>query len=206
MEIGATIFAWSALALAVTLTPGPDTLLVAGHGARGGARAGLAAVGGVVVGGLWYMALCGFGYLSVISASPTLHLVVKTAGALFLFYIGARMIFGAVRGQGRAVPNGVSLGAPFRQGLMTNALNPKIAVFYLAALPQFVGAVDNAALMGVLLIAIHYVMGAIWLTVVALGAARAGGSLYESSALRWLEGVIGAFLVGLAGRLALERN
>ncbi len=84
-------------------------------------------------------------------------------------------------------------------------LNPKVAIFYLAALPQFTGHGPDAPLMGVLLIAIHYAMGAAWLCTVALGAGRLGAAFRESALMRWLEGVAGLFLIGVAGRLALER-
>jgi threonine/homoserine/homoserine lactone efflux protein len=206
MSAAEAMLAWSSLALAVTLAPGPDTLLVAGHAGRSGARAGLAAVGGVIAGGVWYMALCGFGYLSVVAASPTLHVVVKSVGAAYLAFLGLRMIAGAVLKAPLAPAGPPTLGAPFRQGLLTNILNPKVALFYLAALPQFVGAGPDAAAAGALLVAIHYAMGAVWLSIVALGAARAGRSLRESSIARWLDGAIGAFFVGLAGRLVAERS
>lgn len=207
MEMTA-LAAWSALALAVTLSPGPDTLLVAGHAARRGVRAGLAAVAGIVAGGLWYMALCGFGYLSLVSASPTLFGLARIAGAAYLLLIGAQMIWRAFRPAAPSpskAPAAEDLAAPFRQGLLTNVLNPKVAVFYLAALPQFIGAGEGAAASGALLIAIHYAMGALWLSLVALGAARAGSGLKRTPAMRWLEGAIGAFFVGLAGKLAIER-
>lgn len=205
MDFGPALLAWSLLALGVTLAPGPDTMLVAGHAARGGARSGLAATAGIVAGGLWYMALCGLGYLSLVSASPTLYMFVKTVGAVYLGYVGAKLIISAFRGE-TLVKKPAKLGAPFRQGLLTSALNPKVAVFYLAALPQFIGHGPNAALMGVVLIAIHYVFGAIWLSTVALGVARAGKTLKNSGVMRALEGLIGAFLVAVASRLAFERT
>jgi threonine/homoserine/homoserine lactone efflux protein len=200
------LLAWSALALAAAMSPGPDTLLVAGHAARGGLRAGLAAVAGIVTGGLWYMALLGAGLLSLLSASPTLFLVVKIGGAVYLAWLGFKLILGAVRGAPAEEPKPVSLSAPFRQGLVTNALNPKVALFYLAALPQFVGSGPDAPLFGMLLIAIHYALGGIWLSLVAAGAARAGGVVRASAAMRWLEGALGAAFIALAGRLALVRN
>jgi threonine/homoserine/homoserine lactone efflux protein len=85
-------------------------------------------------------------------------------------------------------------------------LNPKVAVFYLAALPQFVGHGPDAPLKGVLLIAIHYAIGGAWLSAIALGAGRAGEAFRTSPAMRWLEGVAGVFLLGVAGRLAVERR
>lgn len=206
MAADLSILTWSALALISVISPRPDTLLVAGHSARRGPRAGLAAVVGIVAGGLWYMALCGFGFLSVLTASPTLFAAVKIGGALYLAYLGLRMIAGAIKPKpvGAVAPD--SLAAPFRQGLLTNALNPKIALFYLAALPQFVGSGSDAPLRGVLLIAIHYAIGGLWLSLLALGAARMGAAVRKGSLMRWIEGVLGAAFVGLAGRLALVRN
>lgn len=201
----ALILTWSLLALAASMSPGPDTLLVAGHGARGGRPAGLAAVAGIVVGGVWYMALVGLGFLSLLAAWPALFTAVRIAGALYLAWLGAKLILGAIRPRTSEAAT-VALSAPFRQGFFTNALNPKVALFYLAALPQFVGTGPNAPLIGVGLIAIHYAIGGAWLSLVALAAARAGTVLRASAAMRWIEGVLGAAFIGLAGKLAVSRS
>lgn len=205
METLTAILAWTSLAIVVAVLPGPDVLLVLGHSARSGPRAGLRAVAGTTAGGLWYMLLCGFGFLSILAASPTLYAVVKTGGALYLAYLGFNLIRGAV------VPIASStkqreLSTPFRQGLLTNLLNPKIALFYLAALPQFVGHGPSAPYVGMGLIAIHYMVGALWLSVLALGMGRASGLVKATTAWRWVEGFLGAAFMGLAGKLALERN
>jgi len=94
------------------------------------------------------------------------------------------------------------LRQPFLQGFLTNALNPKVAIFYLAALPQFASGPD-APMVGVLLIAIHYAMGAVWLSCVAFAASRARRIALKNIFVRWLEGAVGVFFVGVAGRLAL---
>jgi threonine/homoserine/homoserine lactone efflux protein len=199
------------MALAVTLSPGPDTLLVASHGARGGVRAGLAAVSGIVAGGVYYAALIGFGALNLLVAVPALFITVKIAGALYLAWLGAGMIWNALK-PGPPASNrqekdagnmpAVQLQQPFLQGFLTNALNPKVAIFYLAALPQFASG-PGAPMVGVLLIAIHYAMGAVWLSCVAFAASRARRIALKSTFVRWLEGAVGVFFVGVAGRLAL---
>ena len=208
MTFDAPILAWTALAAAVALSPGPDTVLVAGNAARRGPMAGLSTVAGVAAGGLVYAALCGFGFMSVLVASQPLYLAVKIAGAAYLALIGAQMLWGAVRRKpaspGAARP--AAKGSPFRQGLLTNVLNPKVAVFYMAALPQFAGHGADAPMKGVLLIAIHYAIGAAWLSGVALGAGRIGETFRSSAAMRWLEGAAGVFLLSVAGRLAAERR
>ncbi len=202
------LLAWSAIALIVTLTPGPDTFLVATHAARNGARAGLAALAGIMCGIALYGALIGFGALSVLAAVPMLFAIVKTAGVLYLAWLGLGMLRSAVGGA-RGQPEQVTLGAPFVQGFFTNALNPKAALFYLAVLPQF-AAGPNASASGVLLVAIHAALTMAWLSVFAFATARvrafASGSTLAKTASRWLEGAVGVFFLGVAGRLALEQQ
>ncbi len=207
MTLDPSILAWTALATAVALSPGPDTVLVAGNAVRRGWRAGLQTVAGIAAGGVFYAALCGFGFMSVLVASAPLYLAVKVAGAAYLALIGAQMLWGAVRRSQTVMPEKPPVaGSPFRQGLLTNVLNPKVAVFYLAALPQFAGHGHDAPMRGVLLIAIHYAIGAAWLSAVAMGAGRAGAAFRSSAAMRWLEGIAGVFLLGVAGRLVVERR
>lgn len=200
------LLAWSALALIVTLTPGPDTLLVASHGARAGARAGMAAVAGIMTGVLWYGSLIAFGALSILVAVPALFLAVKIAGALYLAWLGAGMIWSAWKGrQGKAKARALDLKQPYAQGFFTNALNPKVALFYLAALPQFASG-ENAPLVGVMLLGIHAVFGFLWLSFIAFAAARARTIAWNSVVVRWLEGAVGAFFVAIAGRLVVEQR
>lgn len=202
----AALLAWSALALAATLSPGPDTLLVASHGARGGFRAGLAAAGGIVAGGVWYAALIGFGALNVLIAVPTLFLAVKIAGALYLAWLGLSMIWQACRGRPEVSAKAdIDLRQPFAQAFLTNALNPKVALFYLAVLPQFASG-SNAPLIGVMLIAIHFGWAALYFPVVAFMASRARRIAWNTTFVRWLEGALGALFVGFAGRLALAQR
>ena len=202
----AALFAWSALALIVTLSPGPDTLLVASHAARNGLRAGLAAVLGIMTGIFWYASLIAFGALSVLVAVPALFLVVKVAGALYLTWLGAGMIWRAINNKREPTAKPIDLRAPYAQGFFTNALNPKVALFYLAALPQFAGAGADAPLIGVLLLSIHAAFGLVWLSFVAAAAARARTIVWNSAVVRWLEGAIGVIFVGVAGRLALAQR
>jgi threonine/homoserine/homoserine lactone efflux protein len=151
------------------------------------------------------MALCGFGFLSVLNAVPGLFLIVKIAGALYLLWLGFQMLRGAIRPVPQAEQVAI-VGAPFRQGFVSTILNPKVAVFFLAALPQFVGNGPDAPLHGVLLIAIVYGLGLVWCSLLAVLATHAGRRVGQSSAMRWFEGALGVAFIGLAGRLALARN
>ncbi|WEK44560.1 MAG: LysE family translocator [Candidatus Sphingomonas colombiensis] len=200
-----SLLAWIALSVGLAVTPGPDTMVVAGNAARNGLRAGMAGVAGILVGGLWYMALCGFGFLSVLAVFPMLFTIVKIAGALYLGWLGARALIGALRAGGEQAALRSS-AQPFRQGLFTTALNPKVALFFLAILPQFVGRDAGAPVRGMLLIGIAYAIGAVWLSGVALVAARAGRAARQSSLMRWFEGALGTAYLALAGRMAFVRN
>jgi threonine/homoserine/homoserine lactone efflux protein len=200
------LLAWSALALIVTLTPGPDTLLVASHGARGGFRAGMAAVAGIMTGVVWYGSLIAFGALSILVAVPALFFAVKIAGALYLAWLGAGMIWSAWKGRrGEENAKLPDLKAPYAQGFFTNALNPKVALFYLAALPQFASGA-NAPLIGVMLLGIHAVFGFVWLSFIAFAASRARTIAWNSGVVRWLEGAVGAFFLAVAGRLVVAQR
>lgn len=200
-----TLLAWAALATLATVSPGPDTAIVVGHAARRGTRAGLLAALGAASGNFWYAALFGFGLMSILAAQPTVYMVVKIGGAAYLAWIGFKMLRGALAPTtgDAAVP---VLATPFRQGLLSNVLNPKIALFFLAAIPQFAGNAADAPMIGVTLILINGVINLAWLSIVALGVGRAGAALSRSSLLRWVEGLVGAALIGLAGRVALSRN
>ena len=202
-----SLLAWTVMAIGLVLLPGPDTMLVAGHAARRGLKAGMAAIGGIQLGGLFYMALCGFGFLSVLNAVPGLFMAVKIAGAIYLAWLGLSMLRGAVKpSHGSDAPNLRIGGSPFAQGFISTVLNPKVAIFFLAALPQFVGTGPEAPFQGMALIAIVYVLGFFWCALLAALATQAGRRIGQSSAMRWFEGAMGVGFFGLAGRLALARN
>src|SRR5262249_34842208 len=120
------------------------------------------------------------------------------------------MLWRAIRNKdGETHASEPQLGRPFVQGFFTNALNPKVALFYLAALPQFASG-PNAPLIGVLLLAIHAALGIVWLSFIAFAASRARKIVWKTDAhrklARVLEGAIGAFFIGVAGRLALAQR
>jgi threonine/homoserine/homoserine lactone efflux protein len=204
----ATLLTWAALCVGLAITPGADTALVATNSARGGAGAGLRTVAGVVSGGVFYVALFGFGLLRLIAATPVLFVAVKTAGAIYLAFLGVQLIVAACQKRARAAaetPASAAATHPWRQGFFCNVLNPKVALFFLAALPQFVQAGPEAPLAGAFMIAISYAIGGIWLCGVAFAASRVSGVFRAIGVARWIEAVVGAAFLALAGRLAVER-
>ena len=167
----------------------------------------MAAIGGIQLGGIFYMLLCGFGFLSVLNAVPGLFMAVKIAGAFYLAWMGIGLLRGAIKPAPASAEAKVRIaGSPFMQGFISTVLNPKVAIFFLAALPQFVGTGPDAPWQGMLLIAIVYGLGFVWCALLAALAVKAGRKVGQSSAMRWFEGAMGVGFFGLAGRLALARN
>jgi threonine/homoserine/homoserine lactone efflux protein len=168
---------------------------------------GLRAVAGVVSGGAVYVALFGFGLLRLIAATPVLFMIVKTVGAIYLAFLGFQMLRSALKPKAGDQPQlAAQPQHPWRQGFLCNVLNPKVALFFLAALPQFVHAGPDAPFIGAVLIAISYAIGALWLSGIAVAASRVGEVFRTSALARWIEGAVGAAFLALAGRLAVERT
>src|SRR3546814_3040286 len=92
----------------------------------------MTAIGGIQLGGLVYMALCGFGFLSVLNAVPDLFMAVKIAGAIYLAWLGFSLLRGAIRPQPEAPAMRIG-GSPFVQGFLSTVLNPKVAIFFRSA-------------------------------------------------------------------------
>ena len=204
-----TLAHWStflAAALLLNLSPGPDIAFILGHTVRGGARAGTAAMLGIWTGAFGHVVLAALGLSAVVAASALAFSVLKWVGVAYLVWIGLQ---GLLSKGGPFVANspkgGASLRATFRQGVLIDLLNPKVALFFVAFLPQFVVA-DAGPVWAQLLL--H---GSLIIAVAAtiepplvLRGDRLTRRLRESRALgRWLDRALGTLLVGLGLRLAL---
>src|ERR1700722_17764981 len=128
------IFLGAALVLAIT--PGPGIFYVLARSLRGGRREGVLSAAGTFLGGLVHVAAAAFGLSAILAASAIAFEIVKYAGAAYLIYLGYRMIRSREQGMHDSDP-GVS-GGTFAQGVMTEVLNPKTALFFLSFIPQFV--------------------------------------------------------------------
>jgi threonine/homoserine/homoserine lactone efflux protein len=185
------------LAVIVVVTPGVDMALVTKNALVHGRSAALATALGVNAGiALWTLAAA-LGLAAIVRTSAEVFDAVKFAGALYLVYLGVQ----ALRRHGHPPAVGRRT-SPFRQGLISNALNPKIAVFFTSLLPQFGDSLTALLLLGALFNAI----GLVWLTGYALAAARGRGVLQRPRVRAVLDAVSGFVLVGLGVRLALERR
>jgi len=195
-----------ALAL-LTVLPGSDFAIVVRWAAAGGFRAGLLAALGVVTGCLVWGALAVAGLAALLAASPMAYDVVRLAGAGYLVWMSARLIGRTLR-RGAAgddpAPEAARGRVSFRQGLVTNLLNPKIAAFYVGVLPVLVPAGAPHALTMAGLVLVHQVLGIVWLGGCAYAVSRGRSVLTRPAVRRWLDRVTGVVLLGFAGRLALD--
>jgi threonine/homoserine/homoserine lactone efflux protein len=192
----------------VICTPGQDTALTIRNSLLGGRGAGVFTALGVSTGqALWALATSA-GLAALLVASEPVFFALRLAGAAYLVLLGCQALFAAVRGRevahGRpASRGGLAAGAAFRQGVLSNLGNPKMAVFFTSLLPQF-GEASFAALLGLGLV--FSTMTLVWLAAYAAAVARAGDVLRRPRIRRLLDALVGAVLVALGLRLATDRR
>ena len=202
------LFALASLML--NITPGPDMLYVASRSTGQGVPAGIISALGICVGCFVHILAAVFGISAVLMQSATAFQLVKWAGALYLIYLGIQAL------RSPSGPLRVDYNAPatplwalFRQGVITNVLNPKVAIFFLAFLPQFVQPEQGKVAWQILLLGAWFdFSGLVVLILVALLFGRMGDWLSRYPAfMRWQEKFTGAVLLGLGLRLAfLEKK
>ncbi|TLP45484.1 LysE family translocator [Cohaesibacter sp. CAU 1516] len=192
---------------ALTLTPGLDTVLVLRNAARGGVQAGVLTTLGICSGLFVHGTISALGLSLILLQSASLFGWMKFAGALFLIYLGAQSLLAAWRGETLVVEtSGTSkltgLRA-FRDGFFTNLLNPKLIVFYMLFLPQFIDPASAALPQALLVAAIHFLLGMIWLSGLAAAVHGARRVFARPLMSRLLNGCAGILLIGFGGQLAV---
>jgi threonine/homoserine/homoserine lactone efflux protein len=187
-------------------------LLVVRNVLRGGRHDGLVTTLGICCGLFVHAVLSALGVSIVLTHSAAAFHAVKLAGAGYLIWLGLQSLRAALHGPRAASGPVTFVGAPvagrrcFTEGCLSNLLNPKVAVFYLAFLPQFIGPEDAALARSLLLASIHFVEGVLWLAMLAVMVDRARRLLFSTLARRVLDSVCGLVLIGFGARLALERR
>lgn len=190
----------------LTVSPGADMALVAKVTIERGRRAAFVATLGICTGLLVHATTSALGLSVVLATSAEAFTAVKLAGGVYLAYLGIRAFrdsFGALP-PAEAHPTRARIA--YLQGLLSNVLNPKVAVFYLTFLPQFIDPSGNVLAQSLAFAVAHAVMGIAWLAAYAYLIARLSRSFAGSGLRRWLERVTGAVLIGLGARLAFERR
>ncbi|WP_153347993.1 LysE family translocator [Nocardia aurantia] len=191
------------------MAPGPDFVIVTRNAMLSGRRAGVSSAAGIGLGVFVWAALSGFGVAGLLAASARAFTIVKVAGAIYLMFLGIRALLAARRGgyeapDGSAAPPvGVSTG--FRQGLLSNLLNPKAAVFFLALMPQFLPAAP-AFTDTLELSTLTAVVTAGWFVALALGIATLRHFFTRTRVRRALDAAMGTVLVALGLRIALASH
>ena len=205
-----TLLVFMSAALALNVTPGPDMLYVAGRSAADGRASGIAAALGIGAGTLVHIAAVAFGLAAVLSAVPVAYRAIRVAGGAYLVYLGVRAFLGADRTASVSEPlrAWTSRWSAFRQGALTNLLNPKVALFFLAFLPQFVDPVRGEPGPQVIALGLLFdLSGTLVNLAVALGASGAAARLRRSTCLGVvLQRVTGAVFIALGLRLALAER
>lgn len=195
--------------LLLNLMPGPDTLFIMTKSASQGWKAGVAASLGICSGVYVHIFAAAFGLSAVLATSATAFTVVKLVGAVYLIYLGWMTLRQKPQTNSDhplPTPARQSLSTIYRQGFLTNALNPKVALFFLAFVPQFIAAdSDNTVLAFIVLGTIFDVSSLIWCVSVALFTAFASERLHVSNQAKvWLNKVVGVLFIGLGIRLAVS--
>ena len=208
------VIAFTGIAAVLTVTPGADTMLVMRNVLARGQRAGLLTTLGICSGLFFHATLSALGLSFILLRSAAAFEVVKLAGACYLIFRGGQSLWRALRGGAAALPEG---GGPvargeggrwrsYTEGLLTNVLNPKVAVFYIAFLPQFIGPGDPVLAKSVALAVIHAALGVVWLSLVTAFVGRMRAFLSRPRIRRAVEATAGAVLIAFGARLALERR
>jgi threonine/homoserine/homoserine lactone efflux protein len=197
-------------ALLLNITPGPDTLYILGRSAAQGGKAGAIAAFGIGAGALVHICAAALGLSAILAASATAFSIVKYIGAAYLLYVGISLIRSSGNSHAAAVAYApsASMRNIFFQGFLTNVLNPKVALFFLAFLPQFVSAdAPSKPLAFLFLGAIFDVNGTIWNLGVAWSAARITQRFAPSAKFKArFNRCVGVLFVGVGLRLALSNE
>ncbi|CAM3994403.1 LysE family translocator [Kibdelosporangium persicum] len=201
------MLAFMGVVLLAAMAPGPDFIIVTRHAAVSGRRAGVAAGLGIASGVFVWAVVAAFGVAGLLAASAVAFTVVKLVGAAYLGYLGIKALIGAWR-RGERVQVDAHLATvralvAFRQGLITNLLNPKCAVFFVALMPQFLSSTPHTG-ETLLLSALAVIVTAVWFTVLAniVGVLK---RFFTSARVRKvLDSITGTILVAFGVKIALD--
>ncbi|WP_342619067.1 LysE family translocator [Rhodoferax sp. GW822-FHT02A01] len=199
----------------LNLTPGPDVLYIVSQALRSGARAGVVAGLGITAGCFVHIFAAALGVSALLAASATAFTVLKWLGAGYLFYVGIKLLFSraeskplAVEAEGSDQPVATDLWRVFTGGFWTNALNPKVAIFFLAFVPQFIAPGTEHATLAFLALGVLFNVNAI---PVNIGWALAAAWLARHASvvqrgMHWLDRVAGTLFIAFGLKLAFTDN
>ncbi|VXC61777.1 Lysine transporter LysE [Burkholderia sp. 8Y] len=214
--LGITGFAFFFVAVfLLNVTPGPDTAYIVGRSVAQGRGAGIVSALGISAGCIVHTLACAFGLTAILAASATAFTVVKIAGALYLIYLGVRLIFtkpdaandvASAKASAKSAPK--SLRQLFTQGFVTNVLNPKVVLFFVSFFPQFVAADSQHKTLAFLTLGLVFIaMSTVWNSFVAWIAGSVTQRFSGKPGVkRWLDRGVGGAFVGLGIKLATSHR
>ena len=202
------LLAFVAVSIAVVVIPGPDMALVARNVLRHGRAAGFATSLGICTGILGWAVAAALGVATILATSAAAFTALKLAGAAYLIYLGITTL----RARDQAGPDGAIGGSrlpwhrAWLQGALSALLNPKLGVFFLTLLPQFISPGDPPALRALQLAVVFEGIGLVWLLIYSAMLGALGTALGRPGPRRFMRWLTGTILVGLGARVALERT
>lgn len=206
-------FQWLPFLAAITLltmSPGVDTIIVMRNSAVAGYKKGLLTSLGICLGLFGHAAVSALGLSVILLGSASMFTALKLAGAAYLIYLGYQSLKSAARPTGLVVSQegmtGLSHMAAFRQGLLSNVLNPKPIIFYMAFLPQFINPEYSALQQSLFMAFMHFSIAMIWQGGLALLVHKAKAWLAKPQVSRVIDGLSGTLLLGFGTRLALQES
>ncbi|WP_405055055.1 LysE family translocator [Vibrio sp. B1FLJ16] len=195
----------------LTLTPGLDTALVIRNSSRGGFTDGAVTSLGICLGLFVHATFSAIGISAILAQSAELFHLVKMVGAAYLIYLGLSTLKGLLSNSagpqastGKITRHEFTFSRSLREGFLSNVLNPKTAVFYLAFLPQFINPEGSAFLQSTFMAAVHFMIAMVWQCGLAGALTSAKNLLKSARFMNWMEGTTGVVLVGLGVKLMLE--
>ncbi|WP_395944554.1 LysE family translocator [Brevundimonas sp.] len=202
----ALLLAFIAAATVLTITPGVDTAMVLRSAASDGARSAIFAGTGIMLGCLVWAAAVAVGLGALLQASELAYAVIKFAGAAYLIYLGVKLVFRPRTALNTAAGDNRAAGvAALGRGFMTNILNPKVGVFYVTFLPQFIPQGANVAVWSFLLACIHVGLSLVWFALLIAATAPLGRLLRKPGVVTALDRLTGGVFILFGLKLAVSR-
>jgi len=193
----------------LNLTPGPDTAYILGRTVAQDREAGIASALGICVGSIFHTCAAALGLSAILFSSATAFRFIKLLGGAYLIFLGAKMIIDRSKPSGRPLHfRRCTNAAAFRQGALTNMLNPKVALFFLAFLPQFIDPSSTTKVLAFLSLGLTFVTtGTVWCLVLAWFASAFSKRLRANAIIgQWVSGTAGALFIFLGIRLATAKR
>lgn len=198
---------------ALTITPGVDTLLIIRNTARGGWKDGVTSSAGICSGLFIHATISAVGIAVILLQTAWAYQLLKWAGAAYLIWLGWQSLRSAAKPTNNLFDQSTTQAAgsfrpvrSLKEGFLSNVLNPKTVIFYMAFLPQFIDPNGSALQQSLMLAGIHFIIAMIWQCLIALMVNQAKDWLSKPKTNQWFNGITGSILMALGFRLLLDKS